>query len=176
MACGDGGSATAEWREPTSSDQLPIHRSESPTGYSSAGCSPAQPASASPVTDNSTPNPIQLANQMRCSTSLRDAGKLTLLVPLPSARAGCHLYFARRVTFLSCTDMSGFALIDFRENSWPSPDQWVTPPPVRYARNSPSKTAARHDDGYCAGSSVGAAAFVTGGGVHLPVSASLFGA
>jgi hypothetical protein len=105
MACGDGGSATAEWREPTSSDQLPIHRSESPTGYSSAGCSPAEPASASPGTDNSSPNPIQLANQMRCSTSLRDAGKLTLLVPLPSARGGCHLYFARRVTFLSCADI-----------------------------------------------------------------------
>jgi hypothetical protein len=47
MARGRGGSATAEWREPTSSDRLPIHRSESPTGYSSAGCSPAEPASAS---------------------------------------------------------------------------------------------------------------------------------
>ena len=64
MACGDGGSATAEWREPTSSDQLPIHRSESPTGYSSAGCSPAEPASASPVTDNNSPIPIQRANQI----------------------------------------------------------------------------------------------------------------
>ena len=28
------------------------HRSESPTGYSSTGCSPAEPASASPVTDD----------------------------------------------------------------------------------------------------------------------------
>ena len=28
MARGSGGSATAEWREPTRSDQLPIHRSE----------------------------------------------------------------------------------------------------------------------------------------------------
>jgi hypothetical protein len=28
-----------------------VHRSESPTGYSSAGCSPAEPASASPVAD-----------------------------------------------------------------------------------------------------------------------------
>jgi hypothetical protein len=27
----------AGWREPTSSDQLPIHWSESPTGYSSPG-------------------------------------------------------------------------------------------------------------------------------------------
>jgi hypothetical protein len=31
-----------------------------------------------------------------------------------------------------------------------------------------------NDDGYCAGNSVGAAAFVTGGGFHLPVSASLW--
>ena len=64
MACRDGGLATTEWREPASSDRLPIHRSESPTGYSSAGCSPAEPASASPVTDNSSPNPIQRANQI----------------------------------------------------------------------------------------------------------------
>ena len=67
----DDGLATAEWREPTSSDRLPIHRSESPTGYSSAGCSPAEPASASPVTDNSSSIPIQRGNQMRCSTPLR---------------------------------------------------------------------------------------------------------
>jgi hypothetical protein len=33
--------ATAECREPASSDRLPVHRSESPTGYSSAGCSSA---------------------------------------------------------------------------------------------------------------------------------------
>ena len=38
-------------REPAGSDRLPVHRSESPTGYSSAGCSPAEPASASPVSD-----------------------------------------------------------------------------------------------------------------------------
>jgi hypothetical protein len=35
---------TAEW-------WLPVRRSEAPTGYSSAGCSPAELASASPVTD-----------------------------------------------------------------------------------------------------------------------------
>jgi hypothetical protein len=33
---------------------FPVHRSESPTGYSSAGCSPGEPVSASPVTDNSS--------------------------------------------------------------------------------------------------------------------------
>lgn len=33
---------TAEWREPASCHRLPGHRSESPTGYSSADCSPAE--------------------------------------------------------------------------------------------------------------------------------------
>jgi hypothetical protein len=61
----------AECREPASSDRLPVHRSESPTGYSSTGCSPAEPASASPVTDNSSSMRIQRGNQMRCSTSLQ---------------------------------------------------------------------------------------------------------
>ena len=41
--------ATADWREPVSSDRLPIRRSESPTGYSSAGCSPAEPAATNSV-------------------------------------------------------------------------------------------------------------------------------
>ncbi len=39
-------------RQPAGFDRLPVHRSESPTGYSSAGCSPAEPASASPGIDN----------------------------------------------------------------------------------------------------------------------------
>lgn len=60
-----------KWREPASFDRLPLHRSESPTGYSSAGCSPAEPASASPVTNNNSPIPIQRANHIRRSTSLR---------------------------------------------------------------------------------------------------------
>src|SRR5712671_6708138 len=109
MLGGDGGFATARWREPASSDRLPSHRSESPTGYSSAGCSPAEPASASPVTDNSSSIPIPRGNQMRRSTSLqacRQAFACDALsrwsCPPPT---GCHLYFARRVTFLSCADM-----------------------------------------------------------------------
>jgi hypothetical protein len=61
--------ATAECRKPASSDRLPAHRSESPTGYSSAGCSPAEPASTSPVTDNSSSIPIRRGNQMRRSSS-----------------------------------------------------------------------------------------------------------
>jgi hypothetical protein len=57
--------ATIEWREPASCDRLPALRSESPTGYSSAGCSPAEPASASPVTDNNSSIPIRRGNRMR---------------------------------------------------------------------------------------------------------------
>ena len=60
-----------EWREPAISGRLPVHRRESPTGYSSAGCSPAEPVSASPVTDNSSSIPIRRGNQMRCSTALQ---------------------------------------------------------------------------------------------------------
>ena len=86
MACGDGGSATAEWREPTRSDQLPIHRSESPTGYSSAGCSPAEPASASPVADNNTSNPGP-ARQSNCAAQphCRDAVQVSLVVSAANA-------------------------------------------------------------------------------------------
>ncbi len=34
--------ATVEWREPASCDRLPVHRSESPTGYSSASVLPSR--------------------------------------------------------------------------------------------------------------------------------------
>jgi len=90
------------WREPTRSDRLPVHRSESPTGYSSAGCSPAEPASASPVTD--------IVVQSRSSAAIKCAAQLpcrdAVQVAPPRARREreCHLYFARRVTFLSCAD------------------------------------------------------------------------
>ncbi len=109
--------ATVERREPASCDRLPVigvslqpHRSESPTGYSSAGCSPAEPASASPVTDNSSSIPIRRGNQMRRSTSLQGyrpafgCDALSRRSCLPPT--GCHLYFAHRVTFLSCADTS----------------------------------------------------------------------
>jgi hypothetical protein len=69
-----------------------VHRSESPTGYSSAGCSPAEPASASPVTDDNNSIPI----------------RRLAVIPYRAGRArrqrGCDLYFARRVTFLPCAD------------------------------------------------------------------------
>jgi hypothetical protein len=79
-----GGSATADWREPASSDRLPIHRSESPTGYSSAGYSPAEPASASPVTDNNSSIPIQRANQIILLNFTAGMQALALLVPSPT--------------------------------------------------------------------------------------------
>src|ERR1700730_7629413 len=107
MACQDGGLATVERREPASSDRLPVHRSESPTGYSSAGCSPAEPASASPVTENisSIPNP---ATQSNALLNFR-AGRRPAFACGPCARRvrrpECHLYFARRVSFLSCADI-----------------------------------------------------------------------
>src|SRR6201981_169359 len=68
----DDGLATAEWREPTRSDRLPVHRSESPTGYSSAGCSPAEPASASPVKDDISAIPIPCVAVLQCH-----AGRVT---------------------------------------------------------------------------------------------------
>jgi hypothetical protein len=88
--------ATAEWREPAIAGRLPVHRSESSTGYSSAGCSPAEPASASPVTDNSSSIPIQRGNQMRRSTAphglrgrvRRQRGVISTL------HARCHFYLA----------------------------------------------------------------------------------
>jgi hypothetical protein len=99
--------------KPATSDRLPVHRSESPTGYSSAGCSPAEPASASPVTDNISSIPIRRGNQMRCLTSARMQFRPSPRVwpwrprsPFSLAvlrrQPECSLYFARRVTFLSC--------------------------------------------------------------------------
>ena len=55
----NAGMETAEWR-------LPVRRSESPTGYSSAGCSPAEPASASPVTDHRSSIPMRCLVAIQC--------------------------------------------------------------------------------------------------------------
>src|SRR5438874_2923831 len=90
-------------REPAGSDRLPVHRSESPTGYSSAGCSPAEPASASPVTDIVAQSRSSAAIKMRCSTPLRRYSPSR--APRARRERECHLYFARRVTFLSCADI-----------------------------------------------------------------------
>lgn len=101
--------ATTGCREPASSDRLPVHRSESPTGYSSAGCSPAEPASASPVTDNSSSIPIRRGNRLRCSFSQQGCSSgpcpafgCSAVSRLSAAngsvistlRAGCHFYLA----------------------------------------------------------------------------------
>src|SRR5438045_7252686 len=85
---------------------LPVHRSESPTGYSSAGCSPAEPASASPVTENTSSIPIRRGNQMRCSSRRRPALGCGARARRIRRQPECHLYFARPVSFLSCADIS----------------------------------------------------------------------
>ena len=57
------------WQRPSPGadefDRLPGHRRESPAGYSSAGCSPAEPTSASPVTDRvAAPDPAMQSNAL----------------------------------------------------------------------------------------------------------------
>ena len=124
-------------RQPPSGGSRPVSIGSRSIGVSlqpansSAGCSPAEPASASPVTDNSSSIPIRRGNQMRCSTSLQGCSQSSVtclgeptygsirmsfalaqrLVVMPSplivsAEPECHLYFARRVTFLSCADIA----------------------------------------------------------------------
>jgi hypothetical protein len=88
----DDGLATAKWREPTRSDRLPVYRSESPTGYSSAGCSPAEPASASPVTD--------IVVQSRPGAAIQCAAQLPAEMQSKS-RSSCPS--ERRVSSLLCT-------------------------------------------------------------------------
>src|SRR5580693_2743004 len=105
----------------------PIHRSESPTGYSSAGCSPAEPASASPVADNNTSNPGP-ARQSNCAAQphCRDAVQVALVVSAANAsvistlRAGCHFYLAptplRRVTPLMESRLHSNPLLPLRRS------------------------------------------------------------
>src|ERR1700722_15197914 len=81
----DADSAFAECRKPTSCDRLPVHRSESPTGYSSAGCSPAEPASASPVTVNSSSIAIRRGNQIAAQPHCREAVQVALVVSAANA-------------------------------------------------------------------------------------------
>jgi len=123
-------------RQPPSGGSRPVSIGSRSIGVSlqpansSAGCSPAEPASASPVTDNSSSIPIRRGNQMRCSTSLQGCSQSSVtclgeptygsirmsfalaqrLVVMPSplivsAEPECHLYFARRVTFLYGADI-----------------------------------------------------------------------
>ena len=122
-------------RQPPSAGSRPVSIGSRSIGVSlqpansSAGCSPAEPASASPVTDNSSSIPIRRGNQMRCSTSLQGCSQASVTClseptygsipdiarPRPAfgcepsrssspRQCECHLYFARPVTFLSCAD------------------------------------------------------------------------
>ncbi len=100
--CGEGGLATPDGgSRPVPIGSHPIGVSS--TGYSSAGCSPAEPTSASPVADNNTsnPGPARQSNYAAPTSLQKNLVQVTLLVPVTH---GCHLYFARRVTFLSCAD------------------------------------------------------------------------
>ena len=81
---------TMAWQPPSGGSRpVPIGSrciaSESPTGYSSAGCSPAEPASASPVTDivvqSRSSAAIKCAAQLPCG----DAVQVALLVPVGNA-------------------------------------------------------------------------------------------
>ena len=103
--------AHREHREPASRGRPPALRSESPTGYSSAGCSPAEPASALPVTDHcssiSSREGIKCAAQPHCKDAARPRPHLALMpcrARCIRRQRQCHLYFARPVSFLSCAD------------------------------------------------------------------------
>jgi hypothetical protein len=103
-----------ECREPASPDRLPVHRSESPTGYSSAGCSPAEPASASPVltilAQSRSGEAIKCAAQPPRKDAVQALASRLVMRPCRARRVRrqpeCHLYFARRVSFLSCADIT----------------------------------------------------------------------
>src|SRR5215468_4214582 len=111
-------SANAKWRKPTRSDRLPLHRSESPTGYSSTGCSPAEPASASPVADNPSPS----GESIKCALYNLTA-KITPSRPTRLRRRPCcHFYFAQPVTFLSCADKDCSEASVFTSPYNPRPD------------------------------------------------------
>jgi len=93
----------AGWREPTSSDRLPS------IGVSLQPAIPRRVApQQSPLPLHQSPTivpqiPVRRGNQIaRLNLT---AGILSRSPSCPSP-TGCHLYFARRVTFLSCADRS----------------------------------------------------------------------
>ena len=93
----------AGWREPTSSDRLP-----------SIGVS-LQPAIPRRVAPQQSPLPLHQSPTIIPQIPVRrgnQIARLNLTAGIqsrsPSSRpspTGCHLYFARRVTFLSCADI-----------------------------------------------------------------------
>jgi len=73
----DAGSAIGEWREPAVPIGSRSHRSESSTGYSLTGCSPAEPASASPVANTNRPS------SFRCSILAYNLGNFMRTLAMP---------------------------------------------------------------------------------------------
>jgi hypothetical protein len=147
-------------REPASSDRLPVHRSESPTGYSSAGCSPAEPASASPVLTILA----QSRSGVRCSTSLQGCSstprpRLALMPPRARRvrrQPECHLYFApagvisilRRHAGMrgSGGPAVGRSLAKIKRDIWPE-GSMMRLPADHEGKPNPSNSAAFHDAG-----------------------------
>ena len=88
-ACGNAGIATAEWRKPAGSRSIGVS---------------LQPAIPRRVAPQQSPLPLHqsptIVAQSQCGVRLRSS--VALVVSAPN---GCHLYFARRVTFLSCADI-----------------------------------------------------------------------
>ena len=101
----DAGLATAEWREPTRSDRLPVHRSEFSNRLFLGGLLPSRARFRFTGHRHSSSIPTSAAIQMRCSTPLRRCSPSR--APRARRERECHLYFARRVTFLSCADIFG---------------------------------------------------------------------
>jgi hypothetical protein len=81
--------AIAAWREPVGSDRLP-----------SIGVS-LQPAIPRRVAPQQSPPPLH-----RSPTIVADPGRRIKCAAYLRCHLGCHFYFARRVTFLSCADKS----------------------------------------------------------------------
>src|SRR5579885_2803845 len=79
-------------REPAGPRRPPDHRRESPTGYSSAGCSPAEPASASPV-------PGMIARRHSFGGNIR--GQYPAPSPMPFDEMTCHPCLRTGVTYVS---------------------------------------------------------------------------
>jgi hypothetical protein len=97
----------AGWREPTSSDRLPS------IGVSLQPAIPRRVApQQSPLPLHQSPTivpqiPVRRGNQnARLNLTARLQSRSPSSCPSPR---GCHLYFARRVTFLSCADMRRFS-------------------------------------------------------------------
>ena len=103
-APGDGGLATAEWREPASFDRLP-----------SIGVS-LQPAILRRVAPQQSPLPLHQSpttvaqsrpsEAIKCAAQLHCWDAVQVALAVPRHQRECHLYFARPVTFLSCADIS----------------------------------------------------------------------